>query len=70
MNICFKRVDNENIIYIKRDNNIDNEINEDIEIDINGNEIDFLYVINEDIILYSRRLFQIIKYLIQFINLE
>ena len=64
MNICLKRVDDENIIYIKRNDNIDNEIDEDIEIDINKNEIDFLYIINEDIILYSKRLLQIIKCLI------
>ena len=70
MNICFKRVDNKNIIYIKRDDDFDNEIDEDVEIDINENEIDFLYIINKDIILYSRRLLQVIKCLIQFINLE
>ena len=41
---------------MKRDDDINNEIDEDIEIDINENEIDFFYVINEDVILYSRRL--------------
>ena len=56
LNICFKRVDNQNIIYIKRDDNIDNEIDKDIEVDINENEIEFLYVINKDIISHSRRL--------------
>ena len=61
LNIYFKRVDNENIIYIKYDDNIDNEIDKDVEIDINENEIDVFYIINKDIILYSRRLFQIIK---------
>ena len=64
MNIYFERIINENIIYIKRDNDINNEIDKDIEVDINENEVDFLYVINENVILYSRRLFQIIKYLI------
>ena len=70
MNICPKRVDNKNIIYIKCDDDIDNEINEDVEIDINENEIDVFYIINKDIILYSRRLFQVIKYFIQFANLK
>ena len=64
LNINFKKIDNKNIIHIKRDNNIDNKINKDIKIDINKNEVDFFYVINKDIILYSRRLFQIIKCLI------
>ena len=64
MNIYFKKIDNKNIIYIKRDDNINNEINKDIEIDINENEIDSLYVINKDIVLYSKRLLQIIKCLI------
>ena len=40
LNICFKRVDNQNIIYIKRNDNIDDEIDEDIKIDINENETD------------------------------
>ena len=57
LNICFKKIDDENIIYIKCDDNIDDEIDEDVEIDINENEIDVLYVINKNIILYSRRLF-------------
>ena len=64
MNICFKRADDENIIHIKYNNDINNEIDEDTEIDINENEIDIFYIINKDIILYSKRLFQIIKYLI------
>ena len=64
LNICFKRVDDQNIIYIKCDDDIDNEIDKDIEVDINENEIDVLYIINKDIILYSRRLLQIIKYFI------
>ena len=70
MNICFKRVGDENIIYIKCDDDIGDEIDEDVEIDINENETDVLYVINKNIVLYSRRLFQIIKCFIQFINLE
>ena len=70
MNICPKRVDDKNIIHIKCDDNIDNEIDEDVKVDINENEIDVFYVINKDIISYSRRLFQVIKCLIQFINLE
>ena len=64
MNINLKRIDNENIIHIKRDDDIDNEIDENIEIGINENEIDFLYMINKNIILYSKRLLQIINYLI------
>ena len=70
MNICFKRIDDENVIHIKCDDNIDNKINENVEIDINENEIDVLYIINKDIISYSKRLFQVIKCFIQFINLE
>ena len=70
MNIYFKRVDDENIIHIKCDNNIDNEIDENVKIDINENEIDVFYIINKGIISYSRRLFQVIKCFIQFINLE
>ena len=66
----FLRIDNQNIIYIKRDDDINNEIDEDIEVDINENETDFLYIINKNVISHSRRLFQIIKCLIQFINLE
>ena len=70
MNIYSKRVDDENIIHIKCDDNIDNEIDKNVEIDINKNEIDVFYIINKDIILYSRRLFQVIKCFIQFINFE
>ena len=70
MNICFKRVDNENIIYIKCDNNIDDKIDEDAEVGINGNETDVFYIIDKGIISYSRRLLQIIKCFIQFANLE
>ena len=51
MNIYLKRVDDENIIYIKCDDDIDNKIDEDVEVDINENEIDIFYVINKDIIL-------------------
>ena len=61
MNICFKRVDDKNIIHIKCDDNIDDEIDKDVKVDINENEIDVLYIINKDIISYSKRLFQIIK---------
>ena len=57
MNIYFKRVDDKNIIYIKCNNNIDNEIDKDVEVDINENEIDIFYIINKDTVLYSRRLF-------------
>ena len=57
LNICLKRIDDKNIIHIKCDDDIDNEIDEDVEIDINENEVDILYVIDEGIILYSRRLF-------------
>ena len=64
MNIYFKKIDDENIIHIKYDNNINNKIDKDVEIDINENEIDIFYIINKDIILYSRRLLQVIKYLI------
>ena len=64
LNIYFKRIDDENIIHIKCDNNINNEIDKDVEIDINKNEIDVFHIINKDIILYSRRLFQVIKCLI------
>ena len=70
MNIYFRRIDNENIIHIKCDDDIDNEIREDAEIDINENEIDVFYIINKNIISYSRRLFQIIKCFIQLINLK
>ena len=70
MNICFKRIDDENIIYIKCDDNINDRIDKDVEVDINENEIDVFYIINKDIILYSKRLFQVIKCFIQFINLE
>ena len=70
MNIYFKRVDKKNIIYIKCDDNINDRIDEDVKVDINENEIDVFYVINKNIISYSRRLFQIIKCLIQLINLE
>ena len=70
MNIYLKRVDDENIIHIKCDDNIDDEIDKDVEIDINKNEIDIFYIINKDIILYSRRLLQIIKCFIQFINFK
>ena len=41
---------------MKRDNNNDNEIIKDIEIDINENKTDFLYIINKSIISHSRRL--------------
>ena len=54
LKICLKKIDNKNIIYIKRDNDINNKIDKDIEVDINGNEIDFLYIINKDIISHSR----------------
>ena len=60
----FKRVDNEDIIYIKCDDDIDNKIDENVKVDINKNEIDVFYIINKDIILYLRRLLQIIKCLI------
>ena len=46
-------INNKNIIYIKNDNNINIKINQYIIININKNKIDFLYIINKDIILYK-----------------
>ena len=54
LNICFKRIGDENIIHIKCDDNIDNEIDEDAEVDINENKVDIFYIIDKDIVLYSR----------------
>ena len=65
-----KRIDDENIIYIKCDDDINDRIDKNVEVGINENEIDVFYIINKDIVSYSRRLFQIIKCFIQFINLE
>ena len=64
LNICLKKVDDENIIHIKCDDDIGDEIDKDVEVDINENETDVLHIIDKDIILYSKRLFQVIKYLI------
>ena len=57
LNINFEGVDNKHIIHIKRDDDINNKIDEDIEIDINENEADFFNIIDEDIISNSGRLF-------------
>ena len=54
LNIYFKKINNKNIIYIERNNNINIKIDKNIKIDINKNKIDFFYIINKDIILYLR----------------
>ena len=57
LNIYFKKVNNKNIVYIESNNNIDIEINKYVEVNINRDKINFFYIINKNIILYSRRLF-------------
>ena len=57
LNINLKRINHEDLIHIKHDDDINNEIDKDIKVGINENEADFLYIINKDIVLYSRRLF-------------
>ena len=68
LNIIAIEIDNQNIVYIKNNDNIYTKIRKYIIINIDRKKKLIFYKFNENIVSHSKRLFQIINFFFQFID--